>query len=347
MDHSPPSRGQSPVAAECHDIVVVGTSAGGADALLRLLSQLPRDLPAALFVTYHMLPGARGVLADVLKQAGTLRTKSAEDREPIRHGTVYVSQPDRHLIVERGHVRLTRGPRENRWRPAIDPMFRSAAVAYGPRVIGIVLTGMLDDGTAGLLAVKRCGGITVVQDPLDAAYPEMPQSALDNVDTDHRVALADMGALVARLVAGPAGEAPAVPAEIEEELRASRDGTPVRIEHSTHETEFVCPECGGPLHEQSHGALKRYRCLVGHGWSPQTLLSDTSNTLEGTVWAAIRLFRQRGNLLSTMAKRERDLGRETVAIHYENVATEALEHAQRLQDMAMGALDLTDRPARR
>jgi two-component system chemotaxis response regulator CheB len=326
-----------------HDIIVIGASAGGVDALLALVKQLPPNLRAAVCLTVHLMPGARGTLADVLRQAGTLRVKLADDGEAIRHGTVYVARPDRHLIVERGSIRVTHGPRENRWRPAIDPMFRSAAVAYGTRVIGVILTGMLDDGTAGLLAVKRCGGITVVQDPHDAAYPDMPQSALDNVETDHRVALTDMGAVIARLVAERAAPEVPVPPEIQDEVRASVDGTPVTIGHSTSETDLNCPECGGPLHEQSHGPMKRYRCMVGHGWSPQTLLSNMDDTLEGTLWAAIRLFRQRGNLLSTMAKRAREAGRETMAVHYESVAAETMEHAQRLQHMATGSPPPTDR----
>jgi two-component system chemotaxis response regulator CheB len=223
-------------------------------------------------------------------------------------------------------------------------MFRSAAVAYGTRVIGVILTGMLDDGTAGLLAVKRCGGITVVQDPSEAEYPDMPQSALDNVEIDRTLALADMGTAIARLVAAPAAPAVPVPPEIEQEARASAEGTPVRFQHSTRETDLNCPECGGPLHEESHGPMKRYRCLVGHGWSPRTLLSSQSDTLESTVWAAIRLFRQRGNLLGTMAKREREAGRESLAIHYENMAAEALDHARRLQGVAMEPLQLAERP---
>ncbi|HKA42963.1 MAG TPA: chemotaxis protein CheB [Burkholderiales bacterium] len=344
MAASAPSRRSDPEGAG-RDIVVVGTSAGGADALLRLFKQLPRDLPAAFFVTYHLIPGARAVIADLLLQAGSLRPKLAEDGEPIRRGVIYVARPDRHLIVKRGEVRVTRGPRENRWRPAIDPLFRSAAVAYRSRVIGIVLTGMLDDGTAGLLAIKRCGGISVVQDPLDAAYPEMPQSALDNVDIDYRLPIADMGQAIIRLVAEPPGPPPEVPREILEEARASEEGTPIQFEPTNDGTELICPECGGPLHEQQHGPMKRYRCLVGHGWSPQTLLSSTSESVESTLWAAIRLFRQRANLVNAMAKREREAGRETLAIHYENVATEALGHAGRLQDMAMRSVDLTDRPS--
>ena len=202
-----------------HDIIVVGASAGGSLALVQLAKQLPQDLHASVFVVYHMPPDARGSLVQALQSATTIRTKIAEDLEEIKHGVVYVAPPDRHLLVKRGHIRVIRGPRKNRWRPAIDPLFVSAAVAYGSRVIGVVLTGMLNDGTAGLLAVKKCGGIAMIQDPLDAAHPEMPQSAWAKVDIDHRLPLSEMGAVIVRLVSEAAGVSPRVPREFKEEAR--------------------------------------------------------------------------------------------------------------------------------
>jgi two-component system, chemotaxis family, protein-glutamate methylesterase/glutaminase len=324
------------------DVIVIGGSAGVAEALRTVVKQLPASFPAAIFVAYHVPPGVDGAVQRMLAGAAKLEVKLADDREPIRKGTVYVARPDRHLMLEKDAVRVTRGPRENRWRPAIDPLFRSAAVAHGSRVIGVVLTGMLDDGTAGLLAIKRCGGVAVVQDPHEAAYPGMPQSAIDNVPVDHRIALRDMGALLERLVREPAGVSPAVPSDLRAEARVSAEGVPVSAKPPPGPPQYMCPECSGPLH--SEGApgepLERYRCLVGHGWGANALLSGTNDQLESTVWASIRLFRQRAQLLSTYAERERKAGRDRSAHHYRELMQESLDHAQRLQALVMGSLEL-------
>jgi len=341
-DPQPPARTRGDEPAAGHDMVVIGASAGGAAALSGLLAQLPGDLPAAVLVTCHLSPASHGLLP-VLHNAGALAVKHGENGEPIRCGTVYLAPPDRHLMVSAACIRITRGPRENRWRPAIDPLFRSAAVSFGPRVIGVVLTGMLDDGTAGLAAIKRCGGIAVVQDPLDAAHPEMPQSALDNVVVDHRAPMSQLGSLIERLVAQAPGPSPVIPLELEREAEVSERGAPARLEDEPRSVGFICPECGGPLNAHEAGGLNHYRCMVGHGWSPGALLSNTSDALESTLWAAIRLFRQRANLLVSMAKRQRDAGHERMAVQYERSAQEAMDHAQRLQQVAMGSLDLSDR----
>src|SRR4051812_16894726 len=182
------------------DIIVIGASAGGVEAIATLMREMPADIPASFFVVSHVLPESGNHLIDTLNTTGPLPAKHPEDGEEFRPGFVYVAPPDRYLLVKEDHVRVTRGPRENRWRPAIDPLFRSAAVAHGARVIGIVLTGMLDDGTAGLGAIKRCGGIAIVQDPGDAAFAEMPQPALANVDVDHRLPLADMPPVISGLI---------------------------------------------------------------------------------------------------------------------------------------------------
>src|SRR5262245_23954147 len=326
-----------------HDIVVIGASAGGNSVLIELAKQLPLDFPAAVFTAYHMPAGAEGHLADALKTTGRLPAKHAEDGEEIRHGVVYVAPPDRHLLVKSGYLRVTHGPRENRWRPAIDPLFRSAAVAYGSRVIGVVLSGMLDDGTAGMLAIKRCGGTTIVQDPLDAAYPEMPQSALANVEIDHVLDASNIASTIARLARETAGEGPEIPQELAAEARIAEGGEITPEPERVVATGLMCPECGGPLREQSTEGFDQYRCLVGHAWSAQSLLAGSDVALEGTVWAAIRLFRQRANLLTLASKRERTAGRASMAKHYEQNAKEAQEHAIRLQGMVLRGLNV---PAR-
>jgi two-component system chemotaxis response regulator CheB len=181
------------------DILVVGASAGGIEALKAVCGSLPADLSAAVFVAVHLAASGPDLLPGILTRAGPLPAIHPEDLQPIEPRRIHVAPPDHHLLVKDGYVRVVRGPRENGHRPAVDPLFRSAAVAYGPRVIGVVLTGALDDGTAGLAAIKSRGGLAVVQDPLEARYPSMPQNAIRNVRVDHRARLAEMGPLLARL----------------------------------------------------------------------------------------------------------------------------------------------------
>jgi two-component system, chemotaxis family, protein-glutamate methylesterase/glutaminase len=317
------------------DIVVIGASAGGADALAALLQQLPADIPASLFVVIHTLPEGRDHLIDLLNTVGPLLAKHAETGEEIRHGIVYVAPPDRHLLVKPGHVRVTRGPRENRWRPAIDPLFRSAAVAYGSRVIGIVLTGLLDDGTAGLLAIKRCGGVALVQHPDDAAYPQMPETALANVPVDHKLALADMGAAIVRLTQESAEPAGAVPQDIVVEARIAETGysDDAITERLGTLSVLSCPECGGPLWERESGNLNGFRCRVGHAYGAESLLSAQDEALEASIWAAVRLFEQRAHVLTSMAAKDRTAKRPRMQAHHEALALEARTHATALRNV--------------
>jgi two-component system chemotaxis response regulator CheB len=187
-----------------HDIVVIGFSAGGIEPLLQLVADLPSDLPAALFVVHHFPPNSISALASILSRSADLAVRTARDREPVAPGYIYVGRPDRHLLVMRGLMRLTRGPREHGSRPALDPLFRSAARSYGSRVIGVLLSGTLDDGTIGLHAIKSAGGLAVVQDPEQAAYPGMPTSAIEHVEVDHVLPVGKMGALLTRLTREPA-----------------------------------------------------------------------------------------------------------------------------------------------
>ena len=182
-----------------HDIIVMGASGGGVETLSNLVTQFPENLPAAIFIVQRTMPTARGHLAQILTRAGPLPATIAQDGERFESAHIYVAPPDHHLLIKQGYLRVTRGLRENRVRPALDPLFRSAAVAYGARVVGVVLTGMQNDGTAGLLAIKRCGGIAIVQDPTDALYPSMPLSALEYVEVDYCVPMLKMGAVLYRL----------------------------------------------------------------------------------------------------------------------------------------------------
>src|SRR5439155_14810652 len=205
-----------------HDIVVVGASAGGVEALATLVSTLPPKLPAAIFVVLHISAHSPSFVSDILSRSGLLEAVQASDGMEIKHGRIYVAPPDHHMLVERGNVRVVRGPKENRHRPAVDPLFRSAAEAYGPRVVGVVLTGGLDDGTAGLLAVKRRGGIAVVQDPEEALYSSMPLSALTHVEVDYRLPLSGIGPLLVRLASEQAEEDREYPLSKDMEMKLTK-----------------------------------------------------------------------------------------------------------------------------
>ena len=329
-----------------HDIIVVGASMGGIKALSTLVAQLPADLPAAIFVVQHVSPESPSMLPHILQRAGALPAKAAEHGERIEQGCIYVAPPNHHLLVMEGHVHLSRGPRENRTRPAVDPLFRSAAVAYGARVVGVILSGYLDDGTAGLLAVKRCGGVAVVQEPSDAAYPDMPQSAIDNVDVDHSLPLAQMGQLLAQLARQPAGESPPVPEAIRHEVAISQSATSsMNLEEKMGElAPIVCPECGGSLW-QIDDQVPRYRCHVGHAYTLRSLLAGQDEALEQALWAALRALQERERLLKIMVRDERKNGREKSAAIYIERLAQVQGHVQQLQGLLFGGdLEIRDSP---
>lgn len=283
-----------------HEIIVIGASAGGVDALPRLIASLPADLPASVFVVLHIPGLGPDLLEQVIGRHAALKVKNGSDAEKIVPGRVYLAPPDYHLQMEVGHVRVTRGPRENRHRPSIDALFRSAAEAYGPRVTGVVLTGYLDDGTAGLNSVKTHGGTAIVQDPTDAAVPGMPQSALRNVEVDYCVPLAEIGPLLIRLSTGqslPPRNAAASP-------REKRQMTPKEMEDKFGPpTGFICPECNGPLWETRTGMAMQFRCHVGHAYSPDSLLADHADGLERALWSAVRTFDEQAALLRRLGER--------------------------------------------
>lgn len=259
-------------------IIVIGASAGGVESLTKLVRDLPSDIPAAVFVTIHFPPTGTSALARILKRVGLLTPVQATDHIQIEEGHIYVAPPDHHLLVFRDHMRLYRGPRENGNRPAIDPMFRSAALAYGARVIGVVLSGNLDDGTSGLLAIKRRGGIAVVQDPEDAMFSSMPQSAVDHVDVDYVVKLDRLPALLEELAKRPPIAGEIVPSDDARKETENSELDLARIEDAEEHpgvlAPFGCPDCGGTLWELREGNLVRFRCRVGHAWTSEALLAS-------------------------------------------------------------------------
>jgi two-component system, chemotaxis family, protein-glutamate methylesterase/glutaminase len=320
-----------------HGIVVVGASAGGVEALADLATSLPDDLPAAVFVVLHLPATGTSALPEILRRHGPLPAAHVRDGEPIQSGRVYVAPPNHHVVLRTGHVHLSRGPRENGHRPAIDPLFRSAAREYGIRVIGVVLSGTLDDGTAGLLAIKSRGGVAVVQDPEDALYTGMPGNALEHVQVDHVASAASMGKLLASLIANLA-EPPPAPALSDMQVEVEMEGFSLEAFEGTHPgrpSGFSCPDCNGVLWQIQDGGLERYRCRVGHAWSPESLLTQQSEALEAALWVALRSLEERAALARRLAEPARRRGYSITAPRFEEQAAEAQQAARLVRDLLL------------
>ncbi len=299
------------------DIIVIGASAGGLTAFETLVSQLPSNIPAAIFIVWHISPDYPSILPEILARASLLPVAHAIEREPLKPGRIYVAPPDHHLLVEPGYVRLSRGPRENRFRPAIDVLFRSAARYYGSRVIGVVLSGSLDDGAAGLYAIKQQGGIAVVQDPSDALHSSMPRAAMKAVAVDHCVPIIEMGALLAHLVdkAIPVEEVNPVSDKMDIEVGVAREdnGLEMGIIKLGDFSPYTCPECHGVLMQLKEGNLIRFRCHTGHAYSLNTLLTEVTQSIEETLWDGIRTIEASEMLMIHTAKHLREMNEHEAA----------------------------------
>jgi two-component system chemotaxis response regulator CheB len=274
-----------------HDVVVIGGSAGGVEAAVQLCRSLPAELPAALFLVIHLAGNRESFLPEVLKNS-SLPVSFAVDGDAIRLEHVYVAPPDYHLIISRDHMRVVRGPRYNSYRPAIDPLFHSATRSFGPRVVGVVLSGTLDDGANGLAAIQRRGGIAVVQEPETATYAEMPRSALAHTDANYRLAPADMGPLLGRL-ARQTVDAPMPGAE--ETLDAEFGnlvGDKIDMSDIGKPSVYACPDCNGVLWEVEENGGLRFHCRIGHGFSVQSLAAEHDQALEDSMWAALRALEE-------------------------------------------------------
>lgn len=271
---------------------MIGGSTGGFEAFKKIVQALPPDLDASIFIVWHMGANIRGILPEVLNKLSTIKAANAYDREPILTNRIYVAPPDHHLLIEEGILRVTHGPKENRFRPALDPLFRSAAYVYGERVIGVVLTGGLDDGTAGLWRIKHSGGLAIVQDPTDAQVPSMPENAMREVEVDYCVPLVDIPGLLISLSAQLVNikkdtlkdEKTKIEINIAAEENALRQGSLDIGELSP----FTCPECQGVLSKIMDGNLARFRCHTGHAYSTDTLMASVTEKIEDSLYSAIR-----------------------------------------------------------
>jgi two-component system chemotaxis response regulator CheB len=297
------------------DILAIGTSAGGVEALLYLAENLQADFPASLLLTIHLPSHSRSSLDSLLSSRGALPAQFARDGETLRKSRIYIAPPDRHLLVDGDRLSLGEGPRENNARPAIDPMLRSAAVCCGSRAVGAVLTGTLGDGASGLWTVHRAGGITVVQDPSDAAFSEMPLTALNRAKPDHVVPLQDMPALLSSLAHEPAGPAKPLPRSIQYEVEIARTGRSSmnEMDEFGRRSVLACPDCGGVMWEIDEGDLSRFRCHVGHTYTAELMSLALDENLRRALASAVRALEERAALARKLYNQAKSSGHNLLA----------------------------------
>lgn len=323
------------------DIIVIGGSAGATAPLKQILGRLPTDLPAAIFVVLHIPAQGIGILSTVASSAGPLPVRQAQNGMTIEPGHVYLAAPDHHLMLSEHQVFLGRGPRENMVRPAIDALFRSAALYHGPRVVGVLLSGLLSDGAAGLNAIKRCGGMTVVQDPSDAVASDMPRNALEATTVDLCVPGATMGDVLSELVREQAGVALPIPPEIRLEVEIAtgeRIGSD-KLVAMADPVALTCPGCGGVLSAIKEARPMRFRCQVGHAFTADILAKEKEGRVDEALRVALRIIEERAELVQRMAADGRRSGRAAIAELYAARAAEYREYADMIRRIVLQSLD--------
>lgn len=289
------------------DVVVIGGSAGGLAPLKELLSLLPADFGGTIIIVLHLNPSVRSRLTEILARVTPLPVAAAVDGAPLLPGQIRVAPEDQHVLIEDGRLRVVRGPRENRHRPAVDPLFRSAAWVYGPRVVGVVLSGALDDGTAGLWAIKQCGGFAIVQEPAEAEHAGMPESAIEHVQVDEVLPVAAIARRLVELAQRDDAEASTGPRpdKIKTEVEFAKMNRDLKDMALLGElSPFTCPSCRGSLWELRNGDLMRYRCHTGHAFSRDTLLADQTVAIEEALYVALRAVEEKANALRRLGHRQ-------------------------------------------
>ncbi len=317
------------------DITVIGASAGGISALRELIAALPADYAAAVFVVVHLAPEAPSILHNVLDRKSALPVAVAADGARIRKSTVTVARPDQHLVLKRDRMVVAHGARENRHRPSIDVLFRSAALTFGPRVTGVVLSGMLDDGAAGLWAIKHRGGVAVVQDPDDADFPDMPRNAMEVTAIDYKLPVRAMAEVLVRIAAEVVEDAkeiasPSMAREVS--MAVNNDMTMDKMDAIGKRVPLTCPECGGSLWEMQDGG-PRYRCHTGHAYSLHSLAAEQTIQVEAALWAGLRRLEESERLARHMESLARSRGNERSATFHAEMAQSSASHASTLRGL--------------
>jgi len=321
-----------------HDIVVIGASAGGIQALQELFAGLSADVPASFFVVVHTAPTSAGLLPQILGRRAPFVTEYAANDTPIRRRRIYVAPADHHLILKPHRMCVVRGPKENGFRPAVDPLFRTAANTYGPRVIGVILSGGLDDGTLGLMQIKQQGGLAVVQDPEEAPFPSMPISAVQHVPVDQVVTMAAMPGALERLVHTPLPQGVEhMPSRTEPDIAELGSQALATGELPGPPSAFTCPECGGALWEFNDGKLLRFRCHTGHGYTAESLGAEQFNGLEAALWTALRALEENAALRRRMANRASQGKYRRIADTYVQQARDAEARADVIRKVLVSA----------
>jgi two-component system chemotaxis response regulator CheB len=332
-----------------HDIVVIGASAGGVEALSELVAGLPANSQASVFVVLHLSPRGASQLPEILSHAGALRAAMAQDGDEIACGRILIAPPDCHLLLTQERVRVVHGPRENHFRPAVDPLFRSAALAFGPRVIGVVLTGALDDGASGLAAIKRLGGLAVVQDPETATFPSMPRAAMEHVAVDACLHLKKLSSAIVALteMEAPMPETPQDTTDLEREVKIAGLDLSV-IDHDQERGALVaiaCPECHGPLWEIADDGPLRYRCRVGHAYTAVAMEMGLARETEGALWTALNALEESAKLFERLAAQTTTAGDRRRERRFRVLAQQSHARVDRVRDLLghIAAVD-TDTP---
>ena len=326
------------------DIITIGGSAGSGAVLKRIVADLPADLPASIFIATHVPAHGSSILTDILSSKAQLPVSQAIDGQPIERGHIYVAAPDRHLLLLGETIRLGPGPRENMARPAIDPLFRSAALSFGSRTVGVVLTGMLNDGASGLAAIKARGGTTIVQHPLDAESDQMPLAALEASEIDYVAPVGDIAGTLIDIVRMEAGPSPATTdaLRLEVEIAAGARLGSQHLRDLADPSALSCPDCQGVLSEIRGSRPLRYRCQIGHGFTGEFLASRIDDVDEA-IRIAMRIMEERVTLVERMARDARDTGRGAVAELYEARGEEYRRYAATLRDAAVTSLGMGTR----
>jgi two-component system, chemotaxis family, protein-glutamate methylesterase/glutaminase len=319
-----------------HDVVVIGASSGGIEAVSKVVAALPADFPAAIFVVIHLSPHTPSILPQIISRHGKVKAVHPTDGDPIKPALIYVAPPDRHLLVGDHVVEVTTGPRENHHRPCIDVLFRSAASSFAERVIGVVLTGALDDGAAGLWAIREAGGLGIVQDPDDAVYPSMPLAAIEIAAPHHVLKAEAIGAKLVDLVKLRMRDPPRpVPRKKDRDTVRQRLGGGDIDDFPEEGTmsKITCPECGGTLAEAPEGSNTRFRCYTGHVYSPEALFDDKFDGVERALWTAVRSLEEATLLAKRLAARARETNRSARVTRYEEKARETEAGATVIKDL--------------
>jgi len=323
------------------DFLVSRASAGGVGSLQRVVEHIQPDFPAAILVALHLPDGIRSMLPEILERAGNLPAAQAQDRDRIEPGRIYVAPAGFHLTVGRGRMAVTRGAREHGHRPAIDPLFRSAAVAYGRRAVGVILSGSLHDGAVGLREIKRRGGLAIIQDPNDTEWPSMPLSAMRHVNVDHIAPASQIGTLLQELVMMPSRSVATMPDRDENRAKDELRELTLHEDERDHPGEpspYSCPECGGVLWELKDGELIRFRCRVGHAYTSETLTTEQALTVEHALWSALRALEEHAAVRRRMAERAMLNGKTLTADRYKERARELDAQAEQVRNLVLAGV---------